>query len=534
MLKKKLLLNVIVIINILILFLTGCGDNTSNYVIPTPTANAGTSTIKGTVYDNNGQPLDGASVLLIPATVTGSENYGEIQEYITQNGGQYIFTVSYSGTYRIEAREGETILESKEFIVVAGADSTINLGSQSTDLTVYIWEDINQNVPAENYTITLKRSIINSSNIISLDSEGEGWSKFEDLTPGDYTITVSHEDLGNEIEKSVQISEGENTENINLIGWHSPKVIAGTSYLLSIHFTDTQNGWAVGRSTDTRGVITKTTDGGYNWSTSRKINETQELRSVYFTDSQNGWAAGYNDSYRGIIIKTTDGGNNWTTPQVINDTYSLYSIYFTDSLNGWAVGNNSSFEGVVTKTADGGNTWTTPEVITGSSILRSIYFTDSRNGWAVGNNSSFEGVVTKTTDGGNTWSTAQVITEYERLYSVYFTDSQNGWAAGYTMGFEGIISKTADGGNTWTSQVFAGTQNFNSVYFTDNQNGYVLHLYPTGLLKTTDGGSNWSDPVFSEESLSNSAFYIDENNIWTAGNTNKGEGTVMQYAPLSP
>ena len=84
-----------------------------------------------------------------------------------------------------------------------------------------------------------------------------------------------------------------------------------------MHFTDTNTGYAVGRS----GKILKTTNAGVNW-TFLNSGTSINLKSVYFTDMNNGYAVGES----GIILKTTDAGItlNSFTPianfEKLNDT----------------------------------------------------------------------------------------------------------------------------------------------------------------------------------------------------------------------
>ena len=75
---------------------------------------------------------------------------------------------------------------------------------------------------------------------------------------------------------------------------------------MSVYFTDSQTGWAVGEF----GVILQTTNGGINWS-GQMSEPLCTLGCVYFYDDQIGWAVGY----KNVILKTTDGGTNWMTLQ---------------------------------------------------------------------------------------------------------------------------------------------------------------------------------------------------------------------------
>jgi len=79
--------------------------------------------------------------------------------------------------------------------------------------------------------------------------------------------------------------------------------------LQSVHFTDNNTGWAVGPG----GTILKTTNGGTNWNSqasgmgtnwnSQTSGTTDWLLSVHFTDNNTGWAVGSG----GTILKTTNG-----------------------------------------------------------------------------------------------------------------------------------------------------------------------------------------------------------------------------------
>ena len=158
----------------------------------------------------------------------------------------------------------------------------------------------------------------------------------------------------------------------------------------SIYFTDENNGCAAGidyNGSNYFGVIIKTTDGGTNWTNQWSGNW---LLSMHFTDSNNGWAVG-----SGIILKTTDGGTNWS-PQISGTSYQLYSVHFSDSNFGWAVGyDGNASSGIILNTSDGGINWN-PNTVGADTVLYSVQFADLNNGWAVGDN----GAILHTTNGG--------------------------------------------------------------------------------------------------------------------------------------
>ena len=106
------------------------------------------------------------------------------------------------------------------------------------------------------------------------------------------------------------------------------------------------------------GIILKTTDGGTSWNT-QITGTSYQLYSVHFSDSNFGWAVGYDgNTSSGIILNTTDGGINWNPTTVGADTV-LYSVQFADLNNGWAVGDN----GAILHTTNGGVSFVEEEVL---------------------------------------------------------------------------------------------------------------------------------------------------------------------------
>ena len=104
--------------------------------------------------------------------------------------------------------------------------------------------------------------------------------------------------------------------------------------LLSVHFFDTNTGWAVGSigSGNSRGgIVVKTTDGGNSW-TEHKFGQTIWTNDVYFIDANIGWMTGGGD-----VLKTNDGGDNWNVVST-NLSDKLNSISFIDENVGWTVG----------------------------------------------------------------------------------------------------------------------------------------------------------------------------------------------------
>lgn len=261
----------------------------------------------------------------------------------------------------------------------------------------------------------------------------------------------------------------------------------GSSYDIyySAFFTSTDTGYIVGGTNypfmGNYGVVKKSTSGGYGFGST--IYTIDTLMSVHFTSSSIGYATGPN----GLILKTIDGGNNWS-PLSSGITNDLWSIYFPDANTGYIAG----LSGTILKTINGGTTWT-PQTSGTSVDLYSIYFTDVNTGYAVGNN----GTILKTINGGTNWI-AQISGTTVNLRSIYFPDIN----IGYIAGFSGKILKTSNAGINWTVQVSGTSLDLYSIYFTDVNTGYAVGNSGK-ILKTINGGAVSIDEIELLESSIN-------------------------------
>jgi photosystem II stability/assembly factor-like uncharacterized protein len=259
-----------------------------------------------------------------------------------------------------------------------------------------------------------------------------------------------------------------------------------TANLNSVHFEDSNNGWAVGDS----GIILHTTNGGQEWltQTSGTINY---LTEVWFTDLNIGWAVG--DS--GAILKTNNGGQEWIE-QTSGTNLRLNSVCFIDTNNGWSVGYSIS-DDIILNTTNGGINWT-QQMIDTTGLWYDVTFIDVNNGWAVGSkyNNPWEGVIVKTTNGGTTWIPPSTPVGVMPLRSVFFTDANNGFVAGGACWMDcwgGTILGTSDRGNEWSILVDSLDVRLSSISFSDSNNGMVVGGSPEGgvILRTTNAGVSW-------------------------------------------
>ena len=108
-------------------------------------------------------------------------------------------------------------------------------------------------------------------------------------------------------------------------------------------FFDDMTGLTTGVLFDGRGAISRTTDGGVNWSSTLF---PQGMQGIDFPKPEAGYAVGF----FGTILKSTDMGVTWNS-QTSNTFSDLYDVHFkTDGLTGLAVG----VGGTIVRTTNGG------------------------------------------------------------------------------------------------------------------------------------------------------------------------------------
>ena len=296
---------------------------------------------------------------------------------------------------------------------------------------------------------------------------------------------------------------------------------------MSIAFTSTNNGWAVGVAPlemDYPGFIGYTTDGGATWNRA-EIDIDAQLASIYFLNENHGWAIGE----KGKIAATTNG-KDWEiqTSKVDNP---LKGIYFVNKDIGFAVGANDT----ILSTKTGGRTW---KVVQGgvigaigddeATMYNAIQFLDESTGWIAGVHVvplvSQNSVIQKTVDGGQTWVNQETGTE-DVLEDIFFVDNKHGWA----VGENGLVLHTSNGGDKWTAQASGTEETLRSIRFTDQYMGWAVggDLGVGVIVHTNDGGKNWEvqDPgdAMIQGFQMNSVFALDKQ-VWLAG----GNGVILR------
>jgi len=237
-------------------------------------------------------------------------------------------------------------------------------------------------------------------------------------------------------------------------------------YIYDVDFSDTLNGWAVGKSTSfgpSDGLISHSSDGGQSW-TSQLVDSNSQCRAVSALDTQRAIVYGRGstgDTYR----QTWDGGQTWISggPPAANGFTG--ASFLDDALTGWMVGED------IYHTTDGGVTWTLQFSGSGA-LLEDISFADANNGWVVG----YANQVRHTTNGGQTWTSQNSgAPAGTGIMGVHAVDATTAWISGWN----GLVARTTNGGLTWQQETIAGTSNsfFECAEFTDEDTGWIAGDY---------------------------------------------------------
>jgi photosystem II stability/assembly factor-like uncharacterized protein len=292
-----------------------------------------------------------------------------------------------------------------------------------------------------------------------------------------------------------------------------------------IHFLDWNHGWMIGESSKGMGrglstndeadgetMLLTTINGGRTW----MIQKMPNLISVFFTDLQNGWAVGKNAT----LLRTTNGGNDWKPVEEAqsvvglpvessNYNFGFRDVYFLDADHGWLIGNfygraQSNIGGLFV-TADGGKTWKRVPLtlktqhVSGRftpGLLHSVQFTDLNTGSVTGEMTDGESryfFALHTRDGGKTWE--QFRTPSRATHSTQFLDPSNGWMAA----------------------------------FAQREGSAEAVVYDTTLMRTDNGGMSWQNDFTAKGSRVRSVFFLSPGKGWAVGD----RGMILRYEDKS-
>ena len=279
-----------------------------------------------------------------------------------------------------------------------------------------------------------------------------------------------------------------------------------------VFFLNWNHGWMIGDSTskddDGETVLLSTINGGRTW----MIQKIPNLLSVHFSDLQNGWAVGRNAT----LLRTTNGGNDWKPVEEIqsviglpvessNYNFGFRDVYFLDAEHGWLIGNfygraQSNIGGLFV-TSDGGKTWKRlpltfqTQYVSGRftpGLLHSVRFADENTGSVTGEMRDGENrffFALHTRDGGKTWE--QHRTPSRATHSTQFLDPTNGWMAA----------------------------------FAPREGSAEAVVYDTSLMRTDNGGMSWQNDFTAKGSRIRSIFFLSPYKGWAVGD----RGMILRY-----
>jgi photosystem II stability/assembly factor-like uncharacterized protein len=267
-----------------------------------------------------------------------------------------------------------------------------------------------------------------------------------------------------------------------------------------IYFADWSNGWMLGESNENKvagRLLFTTNNGGRSW----RHKPLPKVMSLHFIDKLNGWAVGRDAT----AFKTANGGEEWTRItgweellglpiESSTGNFGLQDVFFLNADNGWMIGNfygrGSSSIGGLFVTSDGGKSWKQmPLKLADSSgqpipgELQSVRFSDVNTGTVAGE--MYDGdarffFALHTRDGGRTWE--QHRTPSRATHSTRFIDLSNGWSAasapreGSTNAaiYDTTLIRTDDGGKTWQNDFIARGGRIRNLFFLSPTKGWAV------------------------------------------------------------
>ena len=250
------------------------------------------------------------------------------------------------------------------------------------------------------------------------------------------------------------------------------------SYLIGMDFLDVNTGFAttlIQDSTYQSATILKTTNGGLTWSEALSIDSVWEFGSIEFIDSNNIIAVGRGGSFDsissntgGMIFKSTDQGLNWTLQFFRYVEFT--DVRFTDNSTGFASASKWG-DGLVYKTTNQGINWNLIYTQSGNVVIYGIkFYKGSGTGMIFGyySDSIIYSFTRRTTDYGDSWGQLQLLdtTGQNLLTGGVMISQKNQYITGGNPFDQGAIYHTTNGGVVFAD--FSGNSIPGKFYLSQN------------------------------------------------------------------
>ena len=280
-------------------------------------------------------------------------------------------------------------------------------------------------------------------------------------------------------------------------------------YLQAVHFTSSNEGWAVGDDClNGNGVLLHYLNGSWTSVTS-PILSSFFPSSVHFTSSNEGWAVGDGANHTGALLHYLNGSWELLSPPNVGPPgyiyWSLNDVHFTSSKEGWAVGDVFIGNNPIALLLHYINGfWVQDDSInfSQSSSLLGIHFTSPNEGWAVGtDNMVLRGILLHYSNGSWAAIDPPYVSSNWDLNAVHFTSPNEGWAVGLDLtNSQGALLHYLNGSWTPIHPPFVNTDNYwwlNSVHFTSANEGWASGRNISGdlgvLIHYSDGSWTTSE-----------------------------------------
>lgn len=313
--------------------------------------------------------------------------------------------------------------------------------------------------------------------------------------------------------------------------------IAGTRFMDAVSPNDVWLSGYDGQQPDLNyNFFSVTNNGGLSYTSGNIYADTNtyNLSSLEGIDANTCWATAYMKSTqsKGAVHKTTNGGASWVNMTSANmytnnASFANWVAFVTPSI-GIANGDpiNGDFE--LWRTIDGGNTWTLvpganiPNPVAGEFAIVDMYDKIGPNHIWFGTN---QGRVFRSSDAGQTWSVAQVAPT-STVIEVKFATVNDGLAL-MVVSNALALYRTTNGGASWSAVPGGIPANYGlsemcripgTPYFASCGNGNGTTSFQ-GLSYSKDGGLTWIDWGSTGLGYTTIDFY-DITSGWAGGFTN--------------